>query len=154
MAAPVLLRRRDGDEGLKELVSDLGDIDAKEISSFPIKGSDIVIRVGRYGPYLDRDGVRVNIPEDIAPDELTAEKAEELFARPSGDRELGVDPETGRMIVAKDGPVRPVRHRDPARGRSRRASGKKRAKKADAPKPRTARCSSRCRWRRSRSRTR
>jgi DNA topoisomerase-1 len=92
-----------GDEGLKDLVSDLGDIDAKEVSSFPIAGSDIVIRVGRYGPYLDRDGQRVNIPEDIAPDELTIEKAEELFAQPSGDRELGTDPESGRLIVAKTG---------------------------------------------------
>jgi len=93
----------DGDVGLKDLVSDLGDIDAKEISSFPIKGSDIVIRVGRYGPYLERNGVRVNVPENLAPDELTAEKAEELFAQPSGERELGVDPETGRIIVAKSG---------------------------------------------------
>src|SRR5262249_21182003 len=58
-----------GDEGLKELVSDLSEIDAKEVSSFPIPDSDIMIRVGRYGPYLDRDGQRVNIPEDIAPDE-------------------------------------------------------------------------------------
>jgi DNA topoisomerase-1 len=91
------------DAGLKDLVSDLGEIDAKEVSSFPIRGSDIVIRVGRYGPYLDRDGQRVNIPEDIAPDELTKEKAEELFAQPSGDRELGVDAETGHMIVAKTG---------------------------------------------------
>jgi DNA topoisomerase I len=93
----------DGSEGLKELVSDLGEIDAKEVSSFPIPGSDIVIRVGRYGPYLDRDGQRVNIPEDIAPDELTGEKAEELFAQPSGDRELGADPGTGHPIVAKTG---------------------------------------------------
>jgi DNA topoisomerase-1 len=92
-----------GDEGLKELVSDLGEIDAKGISSFPVVGSDIVIRVGRYGPYLDRDGARVNIPEDLAPDELTADKAEELFAQPSGDRELGRDPETGHEIVAKSG---------------------------------------------------
>jgi DNA topoisomerase I len=92
-----------GDEGLKELVSDLGDIDAKEVSSFPIAGSDIVIRVGRYGPYLDRDGERVNIPEDIAPDELTKDKAEELFAQPSGDRDLGDDPDTGHRIVAKTG---------------------------------------------------
>ncbi len=92
-----------GDEGLKELVSDLGDIDAKEVSSFPIADSDIVIRVGRYGPYLDREGQRVNIPEDIAPDELTKEKAEELFAQPSGDRDLGADPATGNAIVAKTG---------------------------------------------------
>jgi DNA topoisomerase-1 len=92
-----------GDEGLKELVSDLGEIDAKEISSFPIPGSDIVIRVGKYGSYLDRDGERVNIPADLPPDELTAEKAEELLAQPSGDRELGPDPQTGHTIVAKSG---------------------------------------------------
>ncbi|MFB9837807.1 type I DNA topoisomerase [Actinoallomurus acaciae] len=92
-----------GGEGLKQLVSDLGEIDAKEVSSFPITDTDIMIRVGRYGPYLDRDGQRVNVPEDIAPDELTAEKAEELFAQPSGDRELGVDPGTGHVIVAKTG---------------------------------------------------
>ncbi|GAA4510695.1 type I DNA topoisomerase [Actinoallomurus oryzae] len=92
-----------GGDGLKQLVSDLGEIDAKEVSSFPIPDSDIMIRVGRYGPYLDRDGQRVNIPEDIAPDELTAEKAEELFAQPSGDRELGVDPGTGHVVVAKTG---------------------------------------------------
>lgn len=92
-----------GEEGLKELVGDIGDIDAKGISSFPIKGTDIVVRVGRYGSYLDRDGERVNIPDDIAPDELTAEKAEELMAQPSGDRELGKDPETGHTIVAKSG---------------------------------------------------
>jgi DNA topoisomerase-1 len=92
-----------GDEGLKELVSDLGEIDAKGISSFPIPNTDIMIRVGRYGPYLDRDGERVNVPEDLAPDELTADKAEELFAQPSGDRELGRDPETGHQLVAKSG---------------------------------------------------
>ncbi|MFL6055241.1 MAG: type I DNA topoisomerase [Actinoallomurus sp.] len=93
----------DGQDGLKELVSHLDEIDAKEVSSFSLPGSDIVVRVGRYGPYLDRDGQRVNIPEDIAPDELTKEKAEELFAQPSGERELGVDPETGRQIVVKTG---------------------------------------------------
>ena len=92
-----------GEEGLKELVGDIGDIDAKGISSFPLKGSDIMVRVGRYGPYLDRDGERVNIPEDTTPDELTAEVAEELFAQPSGDRELGTDPESGHVIVAKSG---------------------------------------------------
>src|SRR6202050_1149144 len=53
----------DGEEGLKDLVSDLGDIDAREVSSFPLAGSDIVIRVGRYGPYPEKDGQRVKIPE-------------------------------------------------------------------------------------------
>ena len=93
----------DGEEGLKELVSDLGDIDAREVSSFPLAGTDIVVRVGRYGPYLERGEQRVNVPEGTAPDELTPDKAEELFAQPSGERELGTDPATGREIVAKGG---------------------------------------------------
>jgi DNA topoisomerase-1 len=93
----------DGEEGLKELVSDLGDIDARDVSSFPLAGSDIVVRVGRYGPYLERDGQRVNVPEGTAPDELTIEAATELLSRPSGDVELGIDPDTKRTIVAKAG---------------------------------------------------
>src|SRR5262249_39308181 len=93
----------DSEEGLKELVSDLGDIDARDVSSFPLAGTDIVVRVGRYGPYLERDGQRVNVPDGIAPDELTPERAEELFARPNGDIPLGTDPETGHQIVAKSG---------------------------------------------------
>jgi DNA topoisomerase-1 len=93
----------DGEEGLKELVSDLADIDARDVSSFPLAGSDIVVRVGRYGPYLERDGQRVNVPEDMAPDELTPEVAAELLDRPSGDKILGTDPGTGKTIVAKAG---------------------------------------------------
>jgi len=93
----------DGEEGLKELVSDLTDIDAREVSSFPLADSDIVVRVGRYGPYLERGDQRVNIPEGTAPDELTAERAAELFDQPSGDRELGTDPKTGHQIVARAG---------------------------------------------------
>jgi DNA topoisomerase-1 len=97
----------DGDsgpeQGLKSLVSDIGDIDARDVSSFPLADSDIVVRVGRYGPYLERDGQRVNVPEDMAPDELTVAKAEELFSRPSGDKLLGTDPESGHVLVAKAG---------------------------------------------------
>jgi DNA topoisomerase-1 len=62
-----------------------------------------VVRVGRYGPYLERDGQRVNVPDDIAPDELTAEKAEELLSQPNGDVLLGTDPDSGREVVAKAG---------------------------------------------------
>jgi DNA topoisomerase-1 len=93
----------DGEEGLKQLVSDLGDIDARDVSSFPLAGTDIVVRVGRYGPYLERDGQRVNVPGDIAPDELTPERAAELFDQPTGDHVLGTDPDTGHEIVAKSG---------------------------------------------------
>ncbi|PBC62493.1 DNA topoisomerase I [Streptomyces sp. Tue6028] len=100
----------DGDHlgGLKELVTDLGAIDAREVSSFPV-GNDIVLRVGRYGPYIERgekdaeNHQRADVPEDLAPDELTVELAEELLAKPSGDFELGADPETGHQIIARDG---------------------------------------------------
>lgn len=100
----------DGDHlgGLKELVTDLGAIDAREISSFPV-GDGIVLRVGRYGPYVERGEKdaeghqRADVPDDLAPDELTTEYAEELFAKPSGEFELGADPVSGNQIVAKDG---------------------------------------------------
>ncbi|MFF3675170.1 type I DNA topoisomerase [Streptomyces sp. NPDC002120] len=100
----------DGDHlgGLKELVTDLGAIDAREISSFPV-GEGIVLRVGRYGPYVERGEKdaeghqRADVPDDMAPDELTVEYAEELFAKPSGEFELGKDPVSGNEIVAKDG---------------------------------------------------
>ena len=93
----------DADPGLKSLVGDISDIDAREVSSFPLPDSDIVVRVGRYGPYLERDGQRVNVPDDIAPDELTVQKAEELFSQPNGDVHLGSDPGSGREVVAKAG---------------------------------------------------
>src|SRR6201999_4429666 len=89
--------------GLKALVSDIGDIDPRDVSSFPLDGTDIIVRVGRYGPYLERDGQRANVPEDLAPDELTPEKAEELFSVPSGDKPLGSDPDSGHQLVAKAG---------------------------------------------------
>ncbi|MCP3758362.1 type I DNA topoisomerase [Streptomyces sp. TBY4] len=100
----------DGDAlgGLKELVTDLGAIDAREISSFPV-GDNIVLRVGRYGPYVERGEKdaeghqRADVPEELAPDELTVEYAEELFAKPSGEFALGKDPISGNEIVAKDG---------------------------------------------------
>ncbi|MYS20887.1 DNA topoisomerase I [Streptomyces sp. DvalAA-14] len=100
----------DGDHlgGLKELVEDLGAIDAREISSFPV-GEGIMLRVGRYGAYVEKgergeeDHQRSDVPDELPPDEMTVEFAEELFARPSGDFELGTDPETGRPIIARDG---------------------------------------------------
>nr|WP_156001092.1 type I DNA topoisomerase [Streptomonospora sp. PA3] len=126
--------------GLKELVGDqLSEIDAKEVSSFPLAGTDIMIRVGRYGPYMERDGQRVNVPEDLAPDELTPEKAEELFAQPSGDRELGTDPETGRPIVARNGRFGPYVTEVLEESENGSASGaKSKSKSKNAPKPRTA----------------
>ena len=74
------------------------------MNSIRIPGSDVVVRVGRYGPYLERGDQRASVPEDTAPDELTATRAEELLARPAGgERPLGRHPETGREIVARDG---------------------------------------------------
>jgi DNA topoisomerase-1 len=92
-----------GEHGLHALVTDhLDAIDARAVNSLPI-GNDIVLRVGRYGPYLERGEERANVPEDMAPDELTVAKAEELLAKPSGDRSLGTDPVTGHEIAARDG---------------------------------------------------
>ncbi|MBO0826361.1 MAG: type I DNA topoisomerase [Streptosporangiales bacterium] len=93
----------DAGEGLKEMVSDLGDIDARQISSFPLRDSDIVVRVGRYGAYLERGDQRANIPDGLPPDELTVELAEELLGAGNGGRELGDDPRTGHQIVVKSG---------------------------------------------------
>ncbi|KRD18840.1 MULTISPECIES: type I DNA topoisomerase [unclassified Streptomyces] len=100
----------DGDHlgGLKELVTDLGAIDAREVSSFPV-GNGVMLRVGRFGPYIERGEKgeeghqRADIAEELAPDELTLEMAEELLAAPSGDFELGADPATGHQIVARKG---------------------------------------------------
>jgi DNA topoisomerase-1 len=90
--------------GLEKLVNQLGEIDAKENSSFPIGDSGIVLRVGKFGPYLQRgEDERASVPPDLAPDELTPEKAEAILIAPSSDRELGVHPETGLTIMVKTG---------------------------------------------------
>lgn len=135
--------------GLKPLVDGLGEIDAREINTIPIT-SDIALRVGRYGPYVEqavgegKDPKRASVPDTIAPDELTAEKARELIETMSGDadRELGIDPETGRTIVAKNGRFGPyvteIIPEEPAPAAE--AGAKKTTKKAAAKKvkPRTA----------------
>lgn len=93
----------DSVDGLKKLADNLGEIDAREISSFPI-GEGYTVRVGRYGPYIeDAEGNRGSVPEDLPPDELDVETARELVSRGNGDRELGVNPDTGRTVVAKSG---------------------------------------------------
>ena len=99
-------------EGLKTLVNELGDIDARELATFPIGAAEdgVNLRVGRYGPYLEGTedsayaGKRANVPDDLPPDELTSAKARELFANPAGEEiELGEHPETGLRVVAKNG---------------------------------------------------
>ena len=103
--------------GLKKLVGDnLEGIDAREVNSLRMfaddQGRDVVVRVGRYGPYLERmitgdDGEersqRANLPDDLPPDELDLALAEELFSTPQEGRSLGTDPETGHEILAKEG---------------------------------------------------
>ncbi len=96
------------DAGLQSLVADqLGTIDARAINSLPIgtdeQGRDVVVRVGRFGAYLERGEDRASLPDELAPDELTLDKALELLAAPSGDRTLGTDPDTGLPIIVKNG---------------------------------------------------
>jgi DNA topoisomerase-1 len=94
----------DGDAGLKELVEGrLAEIDAREVNTVELPGSDIVVRVGRYGPYLERGTDRQTLPPDIAPDELTPERAEEILAQGNQEHELGADPETGTTIALRAG---------------------------------------------------
>ncbi|GCD89800.1 type I DNA topoisomerase [Nocardioides sp. LS1] len=100
-------------KGLHALVTELGDIDARELATFPIGDPEagINLRVGRYGPYLEGPddegnpiGKRANVPDDLPPDELTMAKAKELFENPAGEEiELGVHPESGLEVVAKNG---------------------------------------------------
>jgi DNA topoisomerase-1 len=107
----------DGDDaGLQSIVNNLGDIDAREINSMPITDT-LVLRVGKFGPYLEStvptvdaktgeiiEAARANVPEDLAPDELTPAKAQELMdtAAPE-ERLLGVDPVSGHSVVSKNG---------------------------------------------------
>lgn len=113
--------------GLRKLVTEkLGEIDAREVNSIPLfaddQGRPVVVRVGRYGPYLQRtepgreeaeNGDRAAIPEGLAPDELTREKVAELFVGGNGERKLGEHPETGESIVLRSGRYGPyVSHQD------------------------------------------
>ncbi|MFL5959298.1 MAG: type I DNA topoisomerase [Gaiellaceae bacterium] len=94
----------DGDDGLKTQVEQhLGDIDARDINTVQLPRTDIVVRVGRYGPYLERGDSRQTLPPEIAPDELTPERAEEILAQAGQEQVLGTDPESGAEIVMRTG---------------------------------------------------
>ena len=102
-------------DGLLYTATHILDQDPRAINSMPIT-DQITLRTGQYGPYLeifgepnadgaDENGRRiVNIPEGLAPDELTPQKAQELVDAPVvTDKVLGVDPETGFEVLFKDG---------------------------------------------------
>ncbi|WP_158862576.1 type I DNA topoisomerase [Leifsonia sp. AG29] len=143
----------DKHKGLRRVIDNLGEIDARSINSITID-EGITLRIGKYGPYLevsepdaaaDTQPRRVNIPPDLAPDELTPAKARELIAAPvQTDRVLGLNPASGKLVVAKDGRFGPyVTEADPeeepeADARTGEVVEKKTAKKAAAAKPRTA----------------
>ncbi|RZS53481.1 DNA topoisomerase I [Microcella putealis] len=146
----------DRQPGLRPIVDNIGEIDARAINSMPITDA-ITLRVGKYGPFLEVDEGgeaprRVNLPQDMAPDELTPARAQELIDAPViGDRELGLHPVTGKMVVAKDGRFGPYVTEvdpapepqvDPATGEvveaPAPAKAPARGKKAAAEKPRTA----------------
>ncbi|PCN49380.1 DNA topoisomerase I [Curtobacterium sp. 'Ferrero'] len=99
-----------GDQrGLRTVIDNLGEIDARDINSVEL-APGLTLRIGRYGPYIEvpsddpEKPRRVNVPEDLAPDELTAEKARELVEAPVvGDRVVGINPQTGKEVLAKDG---------------------------------------------------
>ena len=94
--------------GLRTAVSDrLGDIDARAVNSIPLgthdNGEPVVVRVGRYGPYVQCGEERASVPDDLPPDELTVHRALSLIAAPAGDRTLGDDPETGLAVTVRTG---------------------------------------------------
>ena len=93
-----------GGAGLKQQVEGrLAEIDAREVNTIELPGTDIVVRVGKYGPYLERGEERQTLPPDIAPDELTPARAEEILALGNQEHELGTDPESGRAIALRSG---------------------------------------------------
>lgn len=145
----------DAHVGLRNIVENLGEIDARELNSTRITDA-ATLRFGKYGPYLEvtesadpgAEPRRVNIPPDLAPDELTPAKVQELIDAPvAGDRVLGENPENGKLVVVKDGRFGPYVQEtdpvdpdavDPATGAVEEAPKKRGAKKEAAPKPRTA----------------
>ncbi len=135
----------DGNPGLEALAADLGAIDAQQINTMKM-GEDIEIRVGRYGAYIQKgigdERKFANIPETMAPDELTLQVAIDLLAQPSGERELGVHPETNLPLLAKSGRFGPYVTEvfpEPEMVVDKKTGElKKPRKKKDAPKPKTA----------------
>lgn len=118
----------DGHAGLVDLVARaLEEADPREVNAISIGDPEvgITVRVGRYGPFLERDGGRASVPEELPPDELTVEKAEELLEEPNGDLVLGVDPDSGHEVLARKGRFGPyvqLGRADETAGKPRTAS--------------------------------
>ena len=135
----------EGNPGLEALAADLGAIDAQQINTMKM-GEDIEIRVGRFGAYIQKgvgdDRKFANIPETMAPDELTLQVAIDLLAQPSGERELGIHPESNLPLLAKSGRFGPYITEvfpEPEMVVDKKTGElKKPRKKKDAPKPKTA----------------
>ena len=120
----------DGRSGLKTLSTDLGAIDAREMSSFPV-GEGIDLRVGRYGPYVegpapeDGDGAtrRANVPDDLPPDELTVGQGRGAARQPGRRRAvLGTTPTPACRSSPRTAASAPTSPRCCPRTRPRRPS--------------------------------
>ena len=122
---PWLTRFYLGAEGLAAQVADrLDEIDARQVNSIVLgsdsNGREVVLRVGRYGPYLERDDEKAPVPDNLAPDELTIEKAVELLEeKPSGDKILGTDSESGLVVLARHGRYGPYVQLGEAQGKKK-----------------------------------
>jgi DNA topoisomerase-1 len=144
----------EGYPGLRTIVDNLGEIDARELNATPLTET-ATLRFGKFGPYIEvvdpekpeAEPRRINVPEELAPDELTAEKVQELIDAPvAGNRVLGENPDNGKLVVVKDGRFGPYLEEtdpeddpeaDPATGEVVEKPAKK-TKKAAAEKPRRA----------------
>jgi len=99
-----------GNVGLRELVAEehLATIDMAEVNAvhvgFDAEGRDLVVRVWPNGANIERGDEKAPIPADLAPDELTPERAEDLLAQGAvGPRVLGADPQSALPVLALTG---------------------------------------------------
>ncbi|MDR0608984.1 MAG: type I DNA topoisomerase [Planctomycetaceae bacterium] len=97
--------------GLKPLLNHkTEEINAREVNTIPLAHQDanvtepIVVRIGKFGPFLQQGERTGNLPEDLPPDELTPEKAIELInGAQRAEEPLGFDPDSGKPIFVKSG---------------------------------------------------
>jgi len=99
------------DPGLKQKLEEkIKDVDPREISRFPLGKPDhgphreeVIIRVGKYGPFIEQGARKATIPQEMAPDELTLAKALEMLDQAGqGEEPLGYSPE-GKPVFLKQG---------------------------------------------------